>query len=99
MSAKPYTYVTLSIDDDRSPRLGVSFHTPMLQASTLMVGNERPCLFLETREAQVSVSPSGEGSITGQDVATARAIFNAAARYLSDCERLHVPQPANEAAV
>ncbi|MEU4232817.1 hypothetical protein AB0F17_51720 [Nonomuraea sp. NPDC026600] len=98
MSAKPYTYVTLSIDDDRDPRIGVSFHTSALQASTLIVGNERPCLFLDTHEAQVSVSPSGEGSITEKDIATARAIFNAAAQYLADCERLHIPQPANEAA-
>ncbi|WP_283139825.1 hypothetical protein [Rhizohabitans arisaemae] len=88
----PYTYVTATIGNGRT-RLDVSFHTAKLDVHAFVVGNRRPCLDLSSEEALVSITTTGCGQpVTEQDVALARKIFNAAARYLADCERLHAAQ-------
>lgn len=95
MSSKPYTYVTLSMRPDSAPHLGISFHTPGLRVSSgILLSNPRPYLELSSHEANVHISTTAAGPVTDADLATAREIFNAAARYLADCERLHTEQPA-----
>ncbi|MCG5219610.1 hypothetical protein [Streptosporangium sp. KLBMP 9127] len=89
MPHQPYTYVTVSLRPDKAPRVGVSFNTHDVRVCTLTTGGTRPYLDLTTREANVSISTSGAGPVTDQDVTLAREIFNAAARYLADCERLN----------
>ncbi|NJP27555.1 MULTISPECIES: hypothetical protein [unclassified Microbispora] len=42
----------------------------------------------------MSISTTGAGPATASDVETARRIFDAAARYLADCERMHAEQSA-----
>ncbi|MBE3012292.1 hypothetical protein IL992_24315 [Microbispora sp. NEAU-D428] len=37
----------------------------------------------------MTVSTTGAGPVSAEDLDIAREIFNAAARYLADCERLH----------
>ncbi len=54
-----------------------------------MLKSGRPYLVLESDEADVTVSTTGAGPVTADDLDIARQIFNAAARYLADCERLH----------
>ncbi|MER6943878.1 hypothetical protein ABT294_07635 [Nonomuraea sp. NPDC000554] len=91
----PYTYVTLSMGPDEAPHLGVSFYTPRLRVSSgLLFSNPRPFLEFTSQEAHVRISTTGAGAVTDADLATAREIFNAAARYLADCERLHIDQSA-----
>ncbi|MGW4424925.1 hypothetical protein [Streptosporangium sp. NPDC004631] len=86
---KPYTYVTASIDE-RITRLGVSFHTADLSVMALTVGGVRPALSFGSSEGQVTISTTGGGPVTAADVALAREILQAAARYLAECERLHI---------
>ena len=88
----PYTTSPLATLDEDGTRLGVSFHTPDLSVSCAGLPSERPFLEPSSREAQVSISTTGGGPVTEQDVTLAREIFNAAARYLADCERLHTEQ-------
>lgn len=92
MSLGPYTYVTMSIEPGSAPRIGVSFRTGELRANTYVIEDTRPCLVLDGGEAHVWVSTIGAGAVTDHDVTLAREIFNAASRYLADCERLHAQQ-------
>ncbi|WP_433436283.1 hypothetical protein [Nonomuraea sp. CA-141351] len=95
MSSEPYTYVTLSMSRDSTPHLGISFHTPELRVrSGLLRSDVRPYLSLSSSEADVHVSTTAAGPVTDADLDTARDIFNAAARYLAECERLHAEQSA-----
>ncbi|MEU8386279.1 hypothetical protein [Streptosporangium sp. NPDC048865] len=90
----PYTHASVSIDEDGT-RLDVSFYTPDVSARALGGGRDRPFLTLSSREAHVTVSTTGAGPVTEQDVNLARQIADAAARYLADCERLHADQATN----
>ncbi|MBE1589178.1 hypothetical protein ACFPOI_35280 [Nonomuraea angiospora] len=92
MSLGPYTYVTLSIAHPQSPRLNVSFHTSDLRVRSSVIDERRPYLAFTTSEADVSVSTTGGGPVTDADLTLAREIYNAAAHYLADCERLHGQQ-------
>ncbi|MFB4267256.1 hypothetical protein [Nonomuraea sp. GTA35] len=95
---RPYTYVTLSMRPDSAPHVGVSFHTPRLQIRAgLLVSNPRPYLEFVSHEANVHISTSGAGPVTDADLDIAREIFNAAARYLADCELLHAEESAKDA--
>ncbi|MEV0228119.1 hypothetical protein [Nonomuraea sp. NPDC050786] len=95
----PYTYVTMSMRPDSDPHLGVSFYTPGLRISAgTLASNPRPYLEFTSHEAHVHISTTGAGAVTDADLSTAREIFNAAARYLSECERLHAEQPASDQA-
>ncbi|MFI7439420.1 hypothetical protein [Nonomuraea indica] len=94
MTMRPYTYLTLSMTPDSAPRLAVSFHTAGLRVHAGVLDKPRPSLEFATPEAVVSISTSGAGPVTDADLTTAREIFNAAARYLADCERLHSEQSA-----
>jgi hypothetical protein len=94
MSLGPYTYVTLSIAQAQTPRLIVSFHTNEVGVRAHVIDEHRPYLAFSTPEADVSVSTTGGGPVTDADLALARDIYSAAARYLADCERLHIEQSA-----
>ncbi|MEO3795793.1 hypothetical protein ABGB14_36775 [Nonomuraea sp. B10E15] len=97
MSSGPYTYVTLTMRPDSAPHLSISFHTPGLRVSAGMLFNSpRPYLEISSRDTDVHISTTGAGPVTSADLDTAREIFNAAARYLADCERLHAEQPATD---
>lgn len=98
MISRPYTYVTLSLRPEATPHVGVSFHTPGLKVRAgLLLNSPRPYLELYSTEANVHISTTGAGPVTDADLATAREIFNAAARYLADCEQLHAEQSAEDA--
>ncbi|WP_219509287.1 hypothetical protein [Nonomuraea ceibae] len=99
MSSGPYTYVTLSMRPDSEPRLAISFYTPGLRVSAGMLFNDpRPYLEIRSRDTDVHISTTGAGPVTSADLDTAREIFNAAARYLTDCERLRAEQSATDQA-
>ncbi|MFI7643161.1 hypothetical protein [Nonomuraea sp. NPDC049400] len=97
-SLNPYTYLTLSMQPGSSPRLHISFHTADLHVRAGMLDKPRPYLEISSREANVSISTTGAGPVTDADLSTARLIFDAAARYLADCERLHTNQSATKTA-
>ncbi|WP_188188499.1 hypothetical protein [Nonomuraea sp. SYSU D8015] len=95
---RPYTYVTLSMHPESAPHVGVSFHTSRLRVRAgMLLSNPRPYLEFGSHEADVHISTTGAGPVTDADLATAREIFNAAARYLADCECLHAEQSAKDA--
>ncbi|MEV0353133.1 hypothetical protein AB0H88_45890 [Nonomuraea sp. NPDC050680] len=94
MSLGPYTYVTLSMTQAQTPRLIVSFHTSEVGVRAHVIDERRPYLAFSTPEADVSVSTTGGGPVTNADLILARDIYSAAARYLADCERLHIEQSA-----
>ncbi len=94
---RPYTYVTLSLRPDSEPHVRVSFHTPHLRAGAgLLLDDPRPFLEFTSDEANVHISTTGAGPVTDADLATAREIFTAAARYLADCEQLHAEQTTDD---
>ncbi|MFC7590958.1 hypothetical protein ACFQYP_50210 [Nonomuraea antimicrobica] len=64
----------------------------------MLLSNPRPYLEFRSSEADVHISTTGAGSVTDADLDLARHIFNAAARYLADCECLHAEQSAQDAA-
>ncbi len=95
---RPYTYVTLSLRPDSDPHVGVSFHTPRLRIRAgLLLSTPRPYLEFASSEADVHISTTGAGPVTDADLTIAREIFNAATRYLADCECLHAEQSAKDA--
>ncbi|MEV4888822.1 hypothetical protein AB0K48_05465 [Nonomuraea sp. NPDC055795] len=89
MKLRPYSLVTLSLHEGGQPNVRVSFHSDVRASALVIEAEERPFLSLECDEVQISVSTRGGGAVTDEDVTIARAIFNAAARYLADCERLN----------
>ncbi|MEO3794547.1 hypothetical protein ABGB14_30420 [Nonomuraea sp. B10E15] len=97
MTLGPYTYLTLSMRPDAEPHVGISFHTPRLKVRAgLLLNSPRPYLEFSSREADVHISTTGAGPVTDTDLANAREIFNAAARYLADCEQLHAEHLADK---
>ncbi|WP_055483140.1 hypothetical protein [Sphaerimonospora mesophila] len=95
MTRDPYTYVTVSIDTGGASRVGVSFYTPGLRVRADVLDSGRPYLDISSKTADVSISTTGASVVTSSDLEAARQIFNAAARYLADCERLHDQQSAD----
>ena len=93
----PYTHVTLSMEPDATPHVGVSFHTADLRIRAGVLDQPRPFLRISSDEAAIWVSTTGAGGVTDADLHTARQLFEAAARYLADCERLHSDQSAKGA--
>ncbi len=90
MTGRPYTHLSMSIDPGERPRIGISFYASITRARARVLESGRPYLVLESNEADVTVSTTGAaGPVTAADLDIAREIFNAAARYLADCERLH----------
>ncbi|GAB3163806.1 hypothetical protein [Microbispora hainanensis] len=89
MNWRPYTHLSMSVDPGERPRIGVSFYASITRARARVLESGRPYLVLESDEADVTVSTTGAGSVTAEDLDIAREIFNAAARYLADCERMH----------
>jgi hypothetical protein len=96
MKRDPYTFVSLSLDSGEQSRLSVSFHTGDMSISASAVDSGRPYLSLSSSEATVTVSTIGAGPVTDGDLAIARRLHNAAARYLADCERLYADQTQRE---
>ncbi|MEV0145201.1 MULTISPECIES: hypothetical protein [unclassified Nonomuraea] len=92
-----YTYVTLTMEPNSTPRLSVSFHTADLRVNAGVLDELRPYLNISSGEAGVWISTTGAGHVTDADLNTARQLFDAAARYLADCERLHSQQSAKGA--
>ncbi|MGW5261791.1 hypothetical protein ACWEQG_12490 [Microbispora sp. NPDC004025] len=89
MTGRPYTHLSMSIDPGERPRIGISFYASITRARARVLESGRPYLVLESDEADVTVSTTGAGPVTAEDLDIAREIFNAAARYLADCERMH----------
>ncbi|MFI7629703.1 hypothetical protein [Microbispora rosea] len=89
MTGRPYTHLSMSIDPGERPRIGISFYASITRARARVLESGRPYLVLESDEADVTVSTTGAGPVTAEDLGIAREIFNAAARYLADCERMH----------
>jgi hypothetical protein len=85
---EPYTHLRASIDDGTTC-LDVSFYTPELAITVFCVDQQRACLDISSREGQVSISSTGGGPVTEADICLARELAHAAARYLSECERLY----------
>jgi len=80
----------MSINSGERPRIGISFYASITRARARVLESGRPYLVLQSDEADVTVSTTGAaGPVTAADLDIAREIFNAAARYLADCERLH----------
>ncbi|MFC7381865.1 hypothetical protein [Sphaerisporangium rhizosphaerae] len=92
MSYRPYTYVTVTLEPDRDPRVSVTYHTGELRIRTAVIDGKRPYLSMEAARGMVSISTTGAGPVTDQDITVARELFTAAARYLADCERLQAAQ-------
>ncbi|MEU4576875.1 hypothetical protein [Nonomuraea sp. NPDC023979] len=98
MTLGSYTYVTLFIRPESTPQVHVSFYTPRLTVCAGLLLNEpQPYLKFSSPEANVHISTTGAGPVTDADLATAREIFTAAARYLADCEQLHAEQADKDA--
>ncbi|MDP4501227.1 hypothetical protein [Nonomuraea turcica] len=87
MTLSPYTYVTVSLRPGQPSRFSIAFCSAELRARAWLGENGKPCFDLDTQDASVTVSTSGP--VTDNDLTVAREVFNAAARYLADCERLH----------
>ena len=94
MTFDPYTHVQLLFRPDRTARLTASFYTPRLRIECLTTSDERPFLTLATAEADVLISTSGGGPVTGADLVLARTLHEATGRYLAECERLHAERIA-----
>ncbi|NBE98561.1 hypothetical protein FE391_14605 [Nonomuraea sp. KC401] len=88
----------MSLRPEATPHVGVSFYTPDLKVRAgLLLSSPRPFLELCSPEAIVYISTTGAGTVTDADLAVAREIFTAAARYLAECEQLHAEQTAQDA--
>ncbi|MEU7835852.1 hypothetical protein [Nonomuraea sp. NPDC049129] len=96
MTLKPYTYITMSMRRGEPSRVSVYFNSVDLRARAWLGETGNPCFDLDTSDGSVTVSTAGP--VTDQDLTVAREIFNAAARYLGDCERLHSEQTAKATA-
>ncbi|GHE30272.1 hypothetical protein GCM10017673_36170 [Streptosporangium violaceochromogenes] len=84
---KPYSYIVTTVCEGVT-QVSVSFYTADLHLMVLGAEDGRPTLGLYGSEGQVTISTTGGGPVTPADVALAREIFQAAARYLAECERL-----------
>jgi hypothetical protein len=92
MTHHPYTYVTVTVEPGAAPTVTISYYTGELQASAQVTTGERPYLSLHAPEGSVTISTTGAGRVTDQDLKVARQLVEASTRYLTDCERLHAAQ-------
>jgi hypothetical protein len=85
---EPYTHLRAAIDGGITC-LDVSFYTPDLAVSVFCVDQVRACLDISSADGQVIISSTGGGPVTERDIALARELAHAGARYLAECERLY----------
>ncbi|WP_219460221.1 hypothetical protein [Nonomuraea rhizosphaerae] len=95
MSREPYTHVNMCLRPGTAPYVGLSLYTSRVHLYNLLVEG-RPVLDLTSADAVVSISTTGAGPVTDQDLRFARQLHQATARYLADCERLHANQNASQ---
>ncbi|WP_157248520.1 hypothetical protein [Nonomuraea typhae] len=88
----PYTYISVALTPKEDPFVAVSFHDAEMWIRATVLADRQPLLHMSCGKASVSVSTTGAGPVSDADVTTARTLFEAASRYLADCERLHAEQ-------
>ncbi|WP_405088306.1 hypothetical protein [Microbispora sp. NBC_01389] len=88
MLRDPYTYVTLSLNPGAPANVGISLYSTEVRAQASVLDSGRPYFAITSSNVDVTVSTIAAGPATPRDVEIARQIFQAASRYLADCERL-----------
>ncbi|MET8160396.1 hypothetical protein ABZT47_28895 [Sphaerisporangium sp. NPDC005289] len=85
-----YSYTTISIHPGESPRVGVSIHPDEhARVDYYAAGDSaRAFLSVEYGGAWVNIGTTSDTTVTDTHVTFARTLFDAAARFLADCERL-----------
>jgi len=88
---KGYTYTTISMQPGRSPYLNVTIY-PDAHARVRYCpaenGKSSCHLSIQHGDAMVAVGLTSDATVTRAQVDFARELFNAAAAFLADCERL-----------
>jgi hypothetical protein len=95
MLSDPYTYVTVSLSPGAPTNVGISFYSPEVRARASVLDSGRPYLGISSSSVDVTISTIAAGPVTPRDVEIARQVFQAASRYLAECERLVEQQPAD----
>jgi hypothetical protein len=88
------TTAALKFRPDGAAQVDVSLHLTVASRIQCCLYPDRPAI-LAINDAHVSVSvcPPDSAAVTAEDLATARRLAAALARYISDLEA-HVPAPA-----
>ncbi|RCG29089.1 hypothetical protein DQ384_22390 [Sphaerisporangium album] len=85
-----YSYTTISMRPGQSPRVGVSIHPDEHVSVHYYPAEDDPHAFIgiDYGDAQVNIGTTKDTTVTDTHVKFARNLFEAAARFLADCERL-----------
>jgi hypothetical protein len=90
-----YSYTTISIDPGEEPRITVALHPDELARIAYYPTNSgRPFIDIEHAGARVIIGTGPNAKVTDHHVKFARHLLDAAAAFLSDCERMHAEQRA-----
>ncbi|GII89484.1 hypothetical protein Ssi03_74740 [Sphaerisporangium siamense] len=85
-----YSYTTISMHPGQSPRVGVSIYPDQHASVHYYPAGNDPHAFIgiDHCDAHVTIGTTQDTVITDAHVTFARSLFEAAARFLADCERL-----------
>jgi hypothetical protein len=96
---KGYSYTTISMQSGRSPYLNVTIY-PDAHARVRYCpaenGKSSCHVSIQHGDAMVAVGLTSDATVTPAQVDFARELFNAAAAFLADCERLAVAHAADQ---
>jgi hypothetical protein len=85
-----YSYTTISMEPGRDPRIGVFLYPDQHARVTYFPATDTPAarLLIDHDKAHLSIGTISSAPVTDAQVRFARDLFDAAARFLADCERL-----------
>ncbi|GII63486.1 hypothetical protein Skr01_35710 [Sphaerisporangium krabiense] len=84
-----YSYTTISMHPGETARVGVSIYPDERASVRYYPAGDDPHAFIgiDYGDAQINIGTTQATKVTDAHVTFARALFDAAARFLTDCER------------
>ncbi|WP_214415593.1 hypothetical protein [Sphaerisporangium fuscum] len=93
-----YSYTTITMVPGESPRVGMHLYPDETATVRYFPPRDTPAAFIgiDFADSQVNIGLTRDTSVTDAQVKFARELFNAAAAFLADCERLRDEHAAGD---
>lgn len=94
-----YTYTTIAARPGAATRVNTSFHLDeRTEIDVVGAGSDRAFLSIEHGHVTVGIGPRANVQLTDHDVSLIRRLADESARLLTEVERIHAEQQADQAA-
>ncbi|MEV4582005.1 hypothetical protein AB0K16_53110 [Nonomuraea jabiensis] len=91
-----YSYTVIRVQPDQETHIGVSIYPDALAEVKYFPAKQNSHAFISITHgvADVTIGTTNTTEVTDEHVTFARQLLDAAAAFLTDCERLHAEQQA-----